>query len=310
MPLLIGLDEAGYGPNLGPLVVAATVWEVRGDPRRCDPWSVFEDVVSQESEPGGRRVQIADSKQVHSSAAGIAAIERSATVLLRLAKGNGATLFSLWDRLVGRADREGCGEPWFCGQDVDLPIARRAPDAFEVAERWSECCAAGSIRLVAVACDIVPAASRFNEAVKALRKQGPRPFGDDPASAEAGLESHGRRASLSSFATSTGDGTATRSFSPRFSPSRCLWVFKNPGSEAATASDPERCDFRSAPRSTFRSRPHPSLPNLREACMEAFNRFWLAPAGVEADAGISVGSGRAFCWRKSRRMPSRSDSNR
>ena len=26
MGLLIGTDEAGYGPNLGPLVVAATIW--------------------------------------------------------------------------------------------------------------------------------------------------------------------------------------------------------------------------------------------------------------------------------------------
>ena len=28
MTLVIGTDEAGYGPNLGPLVVAATAWRV------------------------------------------------------------------------------------------------------------------------------------------------------------------------------------------------------------------------------------------------------------------------------------------
>ena len=26
MGILIGMDEAGYGPNYGPLVVAATAW--------------------------------------------------------------------------------------------------------------------------------------------------------------------------------------------------------------------------------------------------------------------------------------------
>src|SRR5687768_1242409 len=28
MGILIGMDEAGYGPHFGPLVVAATAWEV------------------------------------------------------------------------------------------------------------------------------------------------------------------------------------------------------------------------------------------------------------------------------------------
>ena len=35
MPFLLGTDEAGYGPNLGPLVISASLWEVpegvRGD---------------------------------------------------------------------------------------------------------------------------------------------------------------------------------------------------------------------------------------------------------------------------------------
>ena len=37
MGLLIGMDEAGYGPNLGPLVVTVTVWEVPGSPRDSRP---------------------------------------------------------------------------------------------------------------------------------------------------------------------------------------------------------------------------------------------------------------------------------
>ena len=33
MGILIGMDEAGYGPNLGPLVVAASAWEVSVEDR-------------------------------------------------------------------------------------------------------------------------------------------------------------------------------------------------------------------------------------------------------------------------------------
>ena len=36
MGILIGMDEAGYGPNFGPLVVAATVWQCAD---RNLPWS-------------------------------------------------------------------------------------------------------------------------------------------------------------------------------------------------------------------------------------------------------------------------------
>src|SRR3954452_13849763 len=32
MGILIGMDEAGYGPHLGPLVIAATVWHVPDEP--------------------------------------------------------------------------------------------------------------------------------------------------------------------------------------------------------------------------------------------------------------------------------------
>ncbi len=31
MGYVLGTDEAGYGPNLGPLVVTATLWEVPDD---------------------------------------------------------------------------------------------------------------------------------------------------------------------------------------------------------------------------------------------------------------------------------------
>ena len=41
MGVFIGMDEAGYGPNLGPLVVTATVWEVPGEPGEFDHSSAY-----------------------------------------------------------------------------------------------------------------------------------------------------------------------------------------------------------------------------------------------------------------------------
>ena len=84
MGLLIGMDEAGYGPNLGPLVVTVTVWEVPGSPREFDLWNAMSDVASQTPSKEPLKLQIADSKQVYSPGKGLAALEKSVLSALRM----------------------------------------------------------------------------------------------------------------------------------------------------------------------------------------------------------------------------------
>ena len=81
MALLIGMDEAGYGPNLGPLVISATVWEVPDDPRKIDLWEKFAGIIEQTPPAAGEHIQIADSKQVYTPARGFDNLE--AGVLVR-----------------------------------------------------------------------------------------------------------------------------------------------------------------------------------------------------------------------------------
>lgn len=87
MRYLIGIDEAGYGPNLGPLVVAATVFRV-ADPAAIpqDPRTALPDLyralrpavrrrLPRADKHGARRVVWADSKLVYSPADGLARLE-------------------------------------------------------------------------------------------------------------------------------------------------------------------------------------------------------------------------------------------
>src|SRR5580704_16757193 len=61
MGFVIGMDEAGYGPNLGPLVLTATVWEVPGRwPKRTDFWQIFADIAERRAEPNGESSPGAD----------------------------------------------------------------------------------------------------------------------------------------------------------------------------------------------------------------------------------------------------------
>jgi ribonuclease HII len=73
MPWVVGIDEAGYGPNLGPLVQAALCLRLPDD----DPagWETLKSVVRRAHEPADGRLLIDDSKKVYTRG-GLSALER------------------------------------------------------------------------------------------------------------------------------------------------------------------------------------------------------------------------------------------
>ena len=80
MPLAIGTDEAGYAPNLGPLVVCATVWQVPD--RTVDFYSALADQVQRQPSDKDPRLVIGDSKLVYRAGDSLALLESSVLALL------------------------------------------------------------------------------------------------------------------------------------------------------------------------------------------------------------------------------------
>ena len=191
MSLVIGVDEAGYGPNLGPLVITATVWEVPGDAREFDFWRSLRRVLS--SKPpqaarkavavggsGGtvvarrraRRLHVADSKQVYSPTRGLGPLETSVLSLLGCQAKCG-TLAELWRHLCPHADGTDCTEPWFDGDglSLSLPLEADHGDIAMFVERLRQQFAEVGIRLRCVASDIV-LTGRFNALTETLGGKG------------------------------------------------------------------------------------------------------------------------------------------
>ncbi|MBK6942231.1 MAG: hypothetical protein IT453_20625 [Planctomycetes bacterium] len=119
-----GIDEAGYGPLLGPLVTALTAFR---SPRGIDVWDALDDVVAREPVPiDSDRVAVADSKLVHRAGHGMAAIETTALAFLALANGGSipATASELLRRhAVGTAPRVDA-LPWYAQalERFELPL--------------------------------------------------------------------------------------------------------------------------------------------------------------------------------------------
>jgi len=154
MPLFIGMDEAGYGPNLGPLVISATAWEVAERPQACDLWELLREAVTQHPAPDDRRLHVADSKLVFSPARGLAALETTVLCLLRWAGYDMGSFRALWRQLTVSFPNERDQEPWFV-DDVPLPVAADPETLDRQLSFLTACAAEKGLGPPRVRCDLV-----------------------------------------------------------------------------------------------------------------------------------------------------------
>jgi ribonuclease HII len=133
--VVAGIDEAGYGPLLGPLVVSGVAFEVPDEAAGDDLWTRLAGVVTR-SPRDADRVAVNDSKRLFDQSRGLRHIERTA-LAFAAAAGLGATTFrSLLGALADVAD-DLDAYPWHSGVDFPVPLAadpaRLAVDAQRLA---------------------------------------------------------------------------------------------------------------------------------------------------------------------------------
>ena len=92
MAVLVGIDEAGFGPILGPLIVSSSVFSLPRHLLDADMWQVLSKSVGRRRKHLAGRLLIADSKKAYSKREGIKHLERTALAFLRCLGSEPATL--------------------------------------------------------------------------------------------------------------------------------------------------------------------------------------------------------------------------
>jgi ribonuclease HII len=136
MRWIVGIDEAGYGPNLGPLVMTAVALRAPDDLADVNLWRLLKKAVRRSTSKDARRLMIDDSKAVYSTAKGIEDLELGvlATVFNNLVS-EPPTLSSYLNVLARDALGDLKLENWYVGErrlPVQVPAVRwrRAAERF------------------------------------------------------------------------------------------------------------------------------------------------------------------------------------
>jgi hypothetical protein len=182
--LLAGIDEAGYGPMLGPLCVGMAVFRVpmidlQGTPAVPDLWSLLDKAICREPGRSGAtdahgRVAIADSKQLKLSNSVKAThplvhLERGVLAFVRALSGqlpaNDLDLFRALGVLDAMSDMFPASHSCYGGDAIALPLSQTTGELSISTARVAAALAPADVELRALRCRAV-AEPEFNRIMK------------------------------------------------------------------------------------------------------------------------------------------------
>jgi hypothetical protein len=217
----VGLDEAGLGPTLGPLCVAGLATRVARDAGRewgphADLHRVLESVVGL---PGVRdgRIEVGDSKQIHTGPRKLERIERTALATVGWVYGHVPATVAELLRLVtvdAYEQPEDRRAPWWAMLDEALPIANGRDAVEAAAAKLAKAATRAGVTPLWYAADLVDAA-RVNREL------------DSESAREAGSKNTWATHAVLRLAR-----LAVHRLSPSEAPSVAIWCDKAGGRQA------------------------------------------------------------------------------
>ena len=300
----IGLDEAGYGPNLGPLVLASTACHVP-DSAPESLWKLLESCVRKREDADSGRLLIDDSKKVNEGRHGFRKLETGVHAVLasRLSEtnplGSPESLHTfLSSAALGSSIEDLHREPWF-DADFSLPVVAELAKITEIASLLADATRVAELVWGPICLVIIPT-PKYNRLL-------------DVWTVKSGVLATGVIALLSAVLDLPGDDPvdiAVDKLGGRHFYAPLINEAFPDGWTRVVREGPDLCEYivyglRREVRLRFEPRADGAHLNvalasmaakyLREVCMLQFNRYWQSKVpGLKATAGYPVDAARYF----------------
>jgi ribonuclease HII len=298
MPWRVGLDEAGYGPNLGPLVLSSSACHVPEDAPPC-LWKALRKAVRKTHHVDNGRLTIDDSKKVNQGEAGLAKLEAGVLAALSLSRERPGTVIEYLSNVaLGASVEDLRSEPWFLPEDL-LPAANEPGALSPIASALFDASKAAGLTWGPVRSVVIPA-PRFNRLLDEWRvKSGVLATGviallgaildlpgDEPVYVT--VDKLGGRHFYAPLLNEAFPGCWVRVI--REGPDCCEYAIDGLSREVYVRFEP-RADGAHLNVALASM----AAKYLREVCMAQFNRYWVAKVpGLRPTAGYPTDAGRFF----------------